>query len=130
VVPLPQFADGKRKVVSTSAWAWVVNSKSSNANEAWKLVDYASKQGARWLPTAGYVLPRLGWTESPEAKAFKYLDVFIGQFAYGRPRLMHPNASEINAILHKAAENAVWSNQEPKTLLDAAAKEINAITKK
>lgn len=130
VVPLPQYADGKRKVVSTSAWAWVVNSKSANAAEAWKLVDYASKQGARWLPTAGYVLPRLGWTDSPEAKAFKYLDVFIGQFAYGRPRLMHPNASEINTVLHKATENAVWSNQDPKTLLDAAAKEINAITKK
>lgn len=130
VVPLPQFADGKRKVVSTSAWSWVVNSKSPVAAEAWKLVDYASKQGERWLPTAGYVLPRLGWTETQAAKNFKYLDVFIGQFAYGRPRLMHPNASEINAILHKAAENAVWSNQDPKTLLDAAAKEINAIIKK
>jgi multiple sugar transport system substrate-binding protein len=130
VVPLPQFADGKRKVVSTSAWAWVVNAKSAVAAEAWKLVDYASKQGERWLPTAGYVLPRLGWTETQAAKNFKYLDVFIGQFAYGRPRLMHPNASEINAILHKAAENAVWSNQDPKTLLDAAAKEINAILKK
>ena len=130
IVPFPQFADGKRKVVSTSAWAWVVNAKSTVAAEAWKLVDYAAKQGERWLPTAGYVLPRLGWTESKAAKDFKYLDVFIGQFAYGRPRLMHPNASEINTILHKAVENAVLSNQEPKTLLDAAAKEINAILKK
>lgn len=130
VVPLPQFADGKRKVVSTSAWAWVVNSKSPNAAEAWKLIDYASKQGTRWLPTAGYVLPRLGWTDSPEAKAFKYLDVFVDQFAYGRPRLMHANAAEINAILGKVVENAVWSNQDPKTLLDGACKEINAITNK
>ncbi len=130
IVPFPQFADGKRKVVSTSAWAWVVNAKSTVAAEAWKLVDYAAKQGERWLPTAGYVLPRLGWTESKAAKDFKYLDVFIGQFAYGRPRLMHPNASEINTILHKAVENAVLSNQDPKTLLDAAAKEITAIIKK
>lgn len=130
VVPLPQFADGKRKVVSTSAWAWVVNSKSANAAEAWKFIDYAAQQGARWLPTAGYVLPRLGWTDAPEAKAFKYLDVFIEQFAYGRPRLMHANASEINAILFKVVENAVLSNQDPKTLLDQACVEINAVLKK
>jgi multiple sugar transport system substrate-binding protein len=130
IVPLPQATGAKRQVVAMSAYAWVVNAKSANVQEAWKFVNYASLQGARWLPTAGYVLPRLGWTDSPEAKAFKGLDVFIAQMQYGRPRLPHPNAPEINAAIHKAVQAAILNNAPAKDVLTQACTEIDTILKK
>jgi multiple sugar transport system substrate-binding protein len=130
IVPLPQMTDEKRKVVMLSSWVWVVNSKSPNAAEAWKFTNYAQEQGARWLPAAGYILPRRGWTDAPEAKDFRGLDVFIDQMQYGRPRLIHPDAGKINTIIHKAVQDAVLSNQPAQQVLDAACKEIDAITNK
>lgn len=130
IVPLPQASDGKRKVVSLSSWAWMVNGKSPNTAEAWKFVSYAQQQGARWLTTSGYALPRLGWTDSPEAKAFKGLDVFIEQMQYARPRLLNPNASEINDVVHKAVQQALLNNTSAKQVLDAASTDINKITSK
>lgn len=130
IVPLPQATGGKRKVVAMSAYAWVVSAKSPNAAEAWRFINYASLQGSRWLPAAGYVLPRLGWTDSPEAKAFKGLDVFLDQMQYGRPRLPHPNAPEINAAIHKAVQAAILNNAAPKDALTQACTEIDTILKK
>ncbi len=130
IVPLPQATGAKRKVVAMSSYAWVVNAKSANSLEAWKFVNYASQQGTRWLTAAGYVLPRLGWTDSPEAKAFKGLDVFLDQMQYGRPRLPHPNAPEINAAIHKAVQAAVLNNASAKDSLTQACTEIDTILKK
>jgi multiple sugar transport system substrate-binding protein len=127
IVPFPQAKDGVREVVSLSSWAWMVNSQSENVDEAWKFVDYAEQQGERWLPAAGYVLPRKGWTESEAAKNFRGLDTFIELFQYGRPRLSHPNSAEINAIIHKAVEDAILNDADPQTLLDAACEEIDAL---
>jgi multiple sugar transport system substrate-binding protein len=130
VVPLPQATGAKRHIVAMSSWAWVVNKNSPNTVEAWKFMNFAQQQGARWLPAAGYVLPRLGWTDSPEAKAFRGLDVFVEQMSYGRPRLQHPNAAEINAEVHKAVQNAVLNNVPAKQAIDGACVEINKILKK
>jgi ABC-type glycerol-3-phosphate transport system substrate-binding protein len=130
IIPLPQMTDAKRKVVMLSSWVWVVNSKSPNAAEAWKFTNYAQMQGARWLPSAGYILPRLGWTDAPEAKDFRGLDVFIDQMQYGRPRLIHPDAGKIQASIHKAVQEAVLNNQPAQQVLDAACKEIDAVTNK
>jgi len=130
IVPLPQMTDAKRHVVMLSSWVWVVNSKSANAAEAWKFTNYAQQQGSRWLPAAGYVLPRLGWTDAPEAKDFKGLDVFIDQMQYGRPRLIHPDAGKIGASIHKAVQDAVLNNLPAQQVLDTACKEIDAVTNK
>jgi multiple sugar transport system substrate-binding protein len=130
IIPLPQYVDAKRHVVMLSSWVWVVNSKSPNAAEAWKFTNFAQQQGARWLPAAGYILPRLGWTDAPEVKDFRGLDVFIDQMQYGRPRLIHPDAAQIYTIIHKAVQDAVLNNQDAQTVLDTACKDIDAITNK
>jgi multiple sugar transport system substrate-binding protein len=129
IIPMPQMANAKRTVVMMSSWAWMVNSQSKHADEAWRFIDYAQQQGARWLPTAGYILPRLGWTDSPEAQEFRGLDVFTELMAYGRPRLIHPNSAEISTIIHKMVENAVLSDADVKSELQAACKEIDDLLK-
>jgi multiple sugar transport system substrate-binding protein len=127
IIPLPQMSDAKRRVVMLSTWLWVVNAKSTKQTEAWKFINYASEQGARWLPAAGYILPRLGWTDAPEAKAFKGLEVFIDQMQYGRPRLIHPQGGQISTFIHKAVQEAVLNGRDAKEVLDEACQEIESV---
>ena len=127
IIPLPQMSDAKRRVVMLSTWLWVVNAKSTKQTEAWKFISYASEQGARWLPAAGYILPRLGWTDAPEAKAFKGLEVFIDQMQYGRPRLIHPQGGQISTFIHKAVQEAVLNGRDAKEVLDEACQEIESV---
>lgn len=127
IIPLPQMSDAKRRVVMLSTWLWVVNARSDKQAEAWKFINYASEQGARWLPAAGYILPRLGWTDAPEAKEFKGLEVFIDQMQYGRPRLIHPQGGQISTIIHKAVQEAVLNGKDAKEVLDEACREIESV---
>jgi ABC-type glycerol-3-phosphate transport system substrate-binding protein len=129
IIPLPQMPDAKRNVVMLSSWVWVVTAKSSDAKkaEAWKFVNYAQQQGARWLPAAGYILPRLGWTDAPEAKEFRGLDTFISQMEFGRPRLVHPNGGKIFAAIHAAVQEAVLNKQPAADVLARACDEINEL---
>ncbi|PJF32276.1 MAG: hypothetical protein CUN51_01215 [Candidatus Thermofonsia Clade 1 bacterium] len=127
IIPLPQMSDAKRRVVMLSTWLWVVNARSDKQAEAWKFINYASEQGARWLPAAGYILPRLGWTDAPEAKEFKGLEVFIDQMQYGRPRLIHPQGGQISTIIHKAVQEAVLNGRDAKEVLDEACQEIESV---
>lgn len=129
VVALPQVSDAKRNTVIMTSWGWGVN-KSIDASkqlEAWKFISYASQQGSRWLGQAGYILPRLGWTESPEAKAFKGLEVFMETMAFGRPRLQHPKNTQIRDVLHKAIQEVLLSGADPATALKVASDEIDRI---
>lgn len=127
IIPLPQMSDAKRRVVMLSTWLWVVNAKSTKQSEAWKFINYASEQGARWLPAAGYILPRLGWTDAPEAKEFRGLEVFIDQMQYGRPRLIHPQGGQISTFIHKAVQEAVLNGRDAQEVLNEACQEIEAI---
>jgi len=79
------------------------------------------------LPAAGYILPRLGWTDAPEAKAFKGLEVFIDQMQYGRPRLIHPQGGQISTFIHKAVQEAVLNGRDAKEVLDEACQEIESV---
>jgi hypothetical protein len=53
-------------VVMLSSWVWVVNAKSPNA--ARPGVHQLRVAARRALVAAGYIPPRLGWTDAPEAK--------------------------------------------------------------
>ncbi|NOG51174.1 MAG: hypothetical protein HND48_18410 [Chloroflexi bacterium] len=126
LIPLPQMTDAERDVVMLSSWVWTVNAASEHTDIAWKFVDYASQQGARWLPTAGYILPRIGWTDDPSVADFPGLDVFIDQMQYGRPRLIHPRQGEIATIIHQYVQDAILNNLDAQETLDSACDEINA----
>ena len=127
IIPLPQMADAERQVVMLSSWVWTVNGASERASEAWRFVNYAQEQGDRWLTTSGYILPRLGWSDSESTQDFPGLDVFIDQMQYGRPRLIHPNAGEIGTIIHQAVQRAVLDNMPAEQALNDACEEINFI---
>lgn len=127
IIPLPQMTEAERQVVMLSSWVWVVNSGSTQAQEAWRFVNYAQEQGDRWLATSGYILPRLGWQEAEAAQEFPGLEVFIDQMQYGRPRLIHPRAGEIGTIIHQAVQNAVLNNADVQSTLDTACEEINLV---
>jgi len=127
VVPLPQAADAKQRVVTSTSWAWVVNAKSKNAGEAWRFVDYMTAQAPRQLARVGQIIPRLGWEESPEAKAFPFLDMFLSELQYGRSRLQHPRSAEINAEVFKAIQTVILNDGDPAQALAAACTEIDKI---
>lgn len=127
VIPLPQMTDAERNVVMLSSWVWTVNAQSEHISEAWQFIDYASQQGDRWLPTAGYILPRIGWTEEESVAGFPGLEVFIDQMQYGRPRLIHARQGEIGTIIHQYVQDAILNNLDAQETLDSACEEINAV---
>jgi multiple sugar transport system substrate-binding protein len=127
VVPLPQARDAKRHVVTSTSWAWVVNSKSKHIGEAWKFVDYMTAQAPRQLSNVGQIIPRLGWEQTPEAKAFPFLSTFLSELQYGRSRLQHPKGAEINAEVFKAIQRVILNDGNPEEALKAASIEIDKI---
>jgi multiple sugar transport system substrate-binding protein len=126
VVPMPQM-NPKKPVFVISAWAWFVASTSKQKSEAWKFIDYASKRQPEWLERVGYIIPRKGWFDSPQAKKFKYLDVFLYGMEHGRAKLRSVNYAEISQVVQRSLQKVVMSHADPKQAMDQAKVEIDRI---
>jgi multiple sugar transport system substrate-binding protein len=128
VVPIPHVKGGKR-VACVNAISWHVNSKSEVKKEAWQFVDFASKHQEQWLDRAGYIITRKGWFDTPTAKKFPYLDVFLDDMSHGeaRPRSVHYN--EIEDSIKRALQRTMFNKMDPKESMDIAAKEIDKVIK-
>jgi maltose-binding protein MalE len=75
----------------------------------------------------GQIIPRLGWEQTPEAKSFPFLSMFLSELQYGRSRLQHPKGAEINAEVFKAIQKVILSDGDPESALKAASIEIDKI---
>lgn len=130
VVPFPNVK-GTQPVACNNAITWSVNAQSKYKKEAWEFINFASKHQEEWLKTSGYVTPRKGWFNTPTAKAFPYLDVFLEDMSHSRPRLpqtMYFN--EIGDSIKRAIQRTVLNKVPAKQSLDTAATEIEKAIKK
>ncbi|MGI6149688.1 MAG: ABC transporter substrate-binding protein [Limnochordia bacterium] len=126
VVNLPQ-ADPDNPIFMTSAWAWFVAATSKHKEAAWKFIDFASQRQPQWLDRAGYIIPREGWFDTPEALAFKDLDVFLYGMANGRPRVQTEHYSEVGAALQRALDRIVMEGVKPADAMKQAQQEIDRV---
>lgn len=131
VVPLPRVKAGGPRVACNNAISWCVNNQSKLKKEAWEFVNYATKQQEQWLKTSGYVTPRKGWFDTPTAKAFPFLNVFLDDMSVSRPRLPQTvYFNEIGDSIKRAIQRTLFNKVPPKESLDTAANEIDKIIKK
>jgi multiple sugar transport system substrate-binding protein len=130
VVPLPRIAAGSPRVVCTNAIPWHVSSQSKNKRAAWEFVNFASKHQEDWLKRAGYIVTRKGWFNTPTAKSFPYLDVFLDDMSHGRPRMQSVYFNEIGDSLKRAIQRTMFNKVPPQQSLDTAAQEIEKAIKK
>jgi ABC-type glycerol-3-phosphate transport system substrate-binding protein len=126
VVPLPQVDPAHPKTALYSL-GWVVNAHSGVQTEAWKFVDFLSRQQVGWLKNAGYIQPRLGYFNTPLAKTTPGLPAWIKTYSAGEylPRNIH--MLEIAGAIKDMLDRVVKGNTDPKSSADQAATAINGI---
>lgn len=126
VVPMPQM-NPKKPIFPISAWAWFVSATSNQKAEAWKFIDYASKRQPEWLEKVGYIVPRKGWFDTPQAKNFKDLDVFLYGMENGRARMRTVYYAEVSQVVQRSLQKIVMEHADPKQAMDQAKLEIDRI---
>lgn len=126
VIPFPHVA-GKRRSAGTTAWASMVSAASKNQEEAWKFWSHVMERGPLFLEKVGYLIPKKGLMDTPEAKKALFLDVFLGELEYSKSILIHIDFQPIAESIVRAVERSLYDRVPPKEALDIAAKEINGI---
>lgn len=126
VAPLPHVAGGGDET-TLYGFVWTVNSSSDDAKKqaAWDFTKYAASKPTEWLSRMGFFQPTVGWTDTPEAQAFPFLNVFVNDTARGRYLVVHENYNEISQAITRAIDTVLLSGGDPKEALDVAADEIN-----
>ena len=111
------------------AWAyyWMVNKDAADVKAAWKLVSFLASHPARWLSDVGFIQPRKGWSDSPEAQAFPFIEVWLSEMnnSWFGDRSIH--LSEILTSLRMAIERSIMDGVDPQTSLDQAKQEIDRL---
>jgi len=126
VVEVPQD-NPSHPICMTSAQAWFVSSASKKQAEASKFIDFCSNQQPRWLQNAGYVIPRKGWFETPEAKNFPFLDVFLDGMSHGQPRVRTDKYNEVLRPLMLNLQKVVTGEYTPEKAAAECEADINKI---
>ena len=124
VVMVPQVPGGNPTVMVTG-WGWFVNSECQSQNQAWKFMGFAARNPGAWLDAAGFLVPKTNLKETPEGQAYPFMDVFLEGMKWGRPRLPHPNYSEIADITKRAIDRALTHQESVESSLNLAKTEID-----
>lgn len=126
IVPLPQL-DPENPVNLAWAYYWMVNKDAADVKAAWKLVSFLASHPARWLSDVGFIQPRKGWSDSPEAQAFPFIEVWLSEMnnSWFGDRSIH--LSEILTSLRMAIERSIMDGVDPQTSLDQAKQEIDRL---
>lgn len=103
-----------------------VNAPQDEQNAAWALIAYMTQFGAEWFERTGLLQPRLGWADTPEAQAFPFLDVFLGDLEKSRPLPKTPNFSALQTAVGEAVSRVTFEGADPQESLDQAAAEYLA----
>ncbi len=128
IVPLPQ-RDPSRPVTHAYAYYWMVNAQSKHKEAAWRFVNFLASHPNRWLADVSFIQPRKGWTNTPKAKAFPFIEVWLDQMQYSNFLTRSVYWSEISAALQRAIERSIMNGVSPKASLDQAKAEIDAALK-
>ena len=123
VVVVPQVPGGNPTVMVTG-WGWFVNSGCQFQKTAWKFIGFAAKDPGAWLEAAGFLVPKTNLMDTPEGREYPYMQVFLDGMKWGRPRLPHPNYSEIADIMKRAIDRALTKQAPVEESLNLAKEEI------
>ncbi|MFG1705062.1 extracellular solute-binding protein [Nonomuraea sp. M3C6] len=119
VVPLPQ-ANPAKPVSRIYGYFWAVNKASKQQAEAWRFISYLASQHDRWLSDVNFVQPVTGWQDSAPAKKIPFIDVIAAAYGQGRYDQVGPHWSEVQDILRKAVDEAVFDGKPVDTVLGEA----------
>lgn len=129
---IPKNADGTRSSIIASA-GWAINAASKHKQEAYELVKWLSGTDAQKLRSAnGRVLPAT-IKELEEVKANEVADkpvIEMMNFARKPVTLRSPNGPIFVEEFTKALEKMLLGEQDVKTALDEAAKNVDSKLKK
>lgn len=120
---LPQIEGGKPSTI-LYAWLWTVNPASKLQREAWEWISFMSEHGAGWFKNVGYIQPRLGWLDSPEAKENPALPVFLEDFKYGEYLPRTVVYQEMETLLGQAIERVIMQKIPIKDSLQTLHEEL------
>ncbi|MDF5757652.1 extracellular solute-binding protein [Spongiactinospora sp. TRM90649] len=119
VVPLPQV-DPAKPVSRVFAYFWAVSNASKQKTEAWRFISYLAGQHDRWLGDVSFVQPVTGWEQSEPAKKMPFVDVISTAYGQGRYDQVGPRWSEVQDILRKAVDKAVFDGEPVDAVLREA----------
>jgi len=129
VVPYPQV-NPQKPITPIYGFALAVNPQIPEAKQklVHDLVKFVVKDPRGWYEKTAYPYPASNFLDLPgigEARKMRYLDVFLQDVKNGRFVQRSPKILEINEAIHRAMERVVLRNENPKTSLDQACKEID-----
>ena len=129
VVPYPQV-NPQKPVTPVYGFALAVNPQIPEAKQklVHDLIKFVVKDPKGWYEKTAYPYPASNFLELPgigEARKTRYLDVFLQDVRNGRFVQRSPKILEINEAIHRAMERVVLKNENPKSSLDQACKEID-----
>ncbi|GII66151.1 ABC transporter substrate-binding protein [Sphaerisporangium krabiense] len=119
VVPLPQ-ADPAKPVSRVYGYFWAVNNASKQKTEAWKFISYLASQHDRWLSDVSFVQPVTDWQSSEPAKKTPFIDVIAAAYAQGRYDQVGPHWNEVQDVIRKAVDEAVFDGRPVDDVLKEA----------
>lgn len=85
---------------------------------------YLSSFPDRWLSESAFIQPKLDWETSEAARAMPFIEVWSAEMLKGKFIPVVPNAEEVDTLMKSALESALFSGEDPQSVLDAVAPEI------
>jgi multiple sugar transport system substrate-binding protein len=123
-IPYPSYP-GKDPAISTTSWAWVVSSTSTQKDWAWKLADYVTSMASRNIIETGDTIPRAGWSETEGAKTIPQAEFWEEMIQYSQPLANFEKYSDVSEPLKRAMQEILLSGADIKKTLDSVKKEID-----
>ena len=123
-IPYPSYP-GKDPAISTTSWAWVVSSTSTEKDWAWKLADFVTSMPSRNIIETGDTIPRAGWSETEGAKTIPQAEFWEDMIQYSQPLANFEKYSEVSEPLKRAMQEILLSGAEIQKTLDSVKKEID-----
>jgi ABC-type glycerol-3-phosphate transport system substrate-binding protein len=120
VVPLPQVDPSAQPVSRVYGYFWAVNNASKRKTEAWQFISYLASQHDRWLSDVSFVQPVKGWENSGPAKQLPFIDVLAKTYSNGRYDQVGPHWNEVQDVIHKAVDQAVFDGKPVDQVLREA----------
>lgn len=129
IAALPAY---KEKVTGVGGSSLAIfKTKPEEQAAAWKFVEWMSspETNLKWSTLTGYTPLRKSVLESAEYKQYLAenpdMQVVIDQAEYAKARPNEVSYADVSRILGVAIEEALFSNLDPKPILDAAVEEAN-----
>jgi multiple sugar transport system substrate-binding protein len=124
-LPFPRYASGKDLGGTPYGYAWCVNARSPQAEEAWKFIRYMSAREI--LPDVGFgdIPPRASLVTNKQLMANPDTALALQELSTGAHYAAIPD--QVATIIYAAVTSALLDHVPPKTALAQANQQLNAL---